>query len=272
MDIYNLALDLCTNRKHLKWICPLLLLLESALCALVIRKVPCTFSDPRPLLVDKRLTSLSNDSDTEIDWSTYMQQVSLFLSGERDYTLIKGSTGPLVYPAAHVYIYSALFHATDEGCDIAFGQAIFAVIYLLALAIVMACYRSAGAPPYIFGLLVLSKRLHSIFLLRLFNDGIAALLLWAAIYMLQRRQWLMGVALWSVGLGVKMTLLLVAPAIAVILIMAVGLPRAVGLGLTAVLIQVCCPLQLPYLSIANTRRADTPSCTFSSGKPGRIYL
>lgn len=176
--------------------------------------------------------------DTEIDWSTYMQQVSLFLTGERDYTLITGSTGPLVYPAAHVYIYSTLFHVTDEGRDIALGQAIFAVLYVLTLAIVMACYRSVGAPPYIFGLLVLSKRLHSIFLLRLFNDGVATLFLWAAVYMLQRRQWMAGVTLWSVGLGVKMTLLLVAPAITVVLVLSVGLPKAVGLGITAVILQV----------------------------------
>ncbi len=35
--------------------------------------------------------------DTEIDWSTYMQQVKGFLSGERDYALLGGDTGPLVY-------------------------------------------------------------------------------------------------------------------------------------------------------------------------------
>jgi alpha-1,3-mannosyltransferase len=167
-----------------------------------------------------------------------MQQVSLYLSGEHNYALIKGSTGPLVYPAAHVYIYSALYHITDEGRDIARGQLVFMALYLVALAFVMSCYRAAGAPPYIFGLLVLSKRLHSIFLLRLFNDGVATLFLWAAIYMLQKRQWLLGVLLWSFGLGVKMTLLLVAPAVAVILVLSVRLPRAASLGITCVLFQV----------------------------------
>lgn len=34
--------------------------------------------------------------DTEIDWKTYMQQVEIFLKGERDYSLIKGDTGPIV--------------------------------------------------------------------------------------------------------------------------------------------------------------------------------
>lgn len=35
-------------------------------------------------------------SDTEIDFSTYMQQVEQFLGGERNYGLIKGDTGPVV--------------------------------------------------------------------------------------------------------------------------------------------------------------------------------
>lgn len=38
-------------------------------------------------------------TDTEIDWKAYMQQIVQYRSGERDYTLIKGDTGPLVYPA-----------------------------------------------------------------------------------------------------------------------------------------------------------------------------
>jgi hypothetical protein len=35
--------------------------------------------------------------DTKIDWPAYMQQVSGFRDGERDYTKLEGDTGPLVY-------------------------------------------------------------------------------------------------------------------------------------------------------------------------------
>lgn len=31
-----------------------------------------------------------------------------FLEGERDYTKIEGDTGPLVYPAGFLYVYSAI--------------------------------------------------------------------------------------------------------------------------------------------------------------------
>jgi len=72
-----------------------------------------------------------------------MQQVAQYLAGERDYTLIKGGTGPLVYPAAHVYFYTALYHVTDQGRNIALAQAMFAGLYVSVLAVVMGCYRMA---------------------------------------------------------------------------------------------------------------------------------
>lgn len=83
------------------------------------------------------------ETDTEIDWEAYMQQVAQFLSGEHDYVKIAGGTGPLVYPAVHVYIYSGLYWLTDEGRDIKLAQGIFAALYLFTLGGVMACYRRA---------------------------------------------------------------------------------------------------------------------------------
>lgn len=72
-----------------------------------------------------------------------MQQVQQYLAGERDYVKIVGGTGPLVYPAAHVYIYSALYWITDKGTNIRLAQGLFAGLYLATLALVMLCYRQA---------------------------------------------------------------------------------------------------------------------------------
>lgn len=72
-----------------------------------------------------------------------MEQVAQFVSGELDYTAIKGGTGPLVYPAAHVYTYTVLYYLTDEGKNIFLAQQIFAVLYMATLALVMACYSKA---------------------------------------------------------------------------------------------------------------------------------
>lgn len=73
-----------------------------------------------------------------------MQQIELYLKGERNYNKISGGTGPLVYPGLHVYIYRALYAITDHGKNILVAQGIFALLYLATLAVVMACYRKAN--------------------------------------------------------------------------------------------------------------------------------
>ncbi|KAK5153273.1 dolichyl-P-Man:Man(5)GlcNAc(2)-PP-dolichol alpha-1,3-mannosyltransferase [Oleoguttula sp. CCFEE 6159] len=185
--------------------------------------------------------------DTEIDWTAYMEQIEQYIGGERDYVKIRGGTGPLVYPAAHVYIYRALYSLTSQGRDIQLAQIIFALIYLTTLFVVMACYRQARVPPYVFPLLVLSKRLHSIFVLRCFNDCFAVLSLWIAIYCYQKRAWTLGSIAYSWGLGVKMSLLLALPAVGVVLLQATGANRALKQALLMGQLQVV--IAWPFLSI-----------------------
>ncbi|KAK4126398.1 glycosyltransferase family 58 protein [Parathielavia appendiculata] len=176
----------------------------------------------------------------------YMQQIAHFLSGERDYTLIRGDTGPLVYPAAHVWIYTGLYHLTDRGQNILLAQQLFAAVYLAALAVVMACYTRARAPPYVFPMLVLSKRLHSVFVLRCFNDCFAALFLWLAIFFWQRRAWGAGALMCTLGLGVKMSLLLVLPAVGVVLLLGAGFETSLRLASMMALVQVL--VAVPFLA------------------------
>lgn len=105
-----------------------------------------------------------------------MQEVEGFLSGERNYSNLKGDTGPLVYPAGFVYIFSFLRYLTDNGINIEKGQIIFGGIYILVLAFVLRLYYLGNKVPfYVYLPLILSKRIHSIFVLRLFNDCIAVL-------------------------------------------------------------------------------------------------
>lgn len=221
----GLALDIANGRHALsKLIPPALFLADALLCSLVIWKVPYT----------------------EIDWVAYMEQVAQVVSGERDYTAIKGGTGPLVYPAAHVYIYTGLYYATDRGANILLAQQLFAVLYMATLAVVMACYRQAKAPPYVFPLLMLSKRLHSIFVLRCFNDCFAVLFLWLAIFCLQQRRWELAAVLYTCGVAVKMSLLLALPAVAIVLFLGSGLQPSLRHAAVMVLVQVL--VGLPFLA------------------------
>lgn len=225
MELYRKAINLARTPLHARWISPVLLAADACFCALIILKVPYT----------------------EIDWQAYMQQVSQYLDGERDYTLIKGGTGPLVYPAAHVYIYSILYKLTDGGKNILLGQAIFAWLYLGILTVVMACYRMAKAPPYLFPLLIMSKRLHSIFLLRLFNDCFAVAFLFIVIYSYQHRIWTVGSVAYSYGVGTKMSLLLAGPAVGIVLLQALPLRRA--LNAAFLMAQVQLTIAWPFLPV-----------------------
>ncbi|PFH61925.1 hypothetical protein XA68_15798 [Ophiocordyceps unilateralis] len=223
--LWRLVVDVATGRHALSsLVAPALWLLDAALCCLVIWRVPYT----------------------EIDWAAYMEQVDQFLSGERNYAKIEGGTGPLVYPAAHVYIYAGLYYLTNRGKNILLAQKLFAGIYLATLALVMLCYRRAKAPPYLILPLILSKRLHSVFILRCFNDCFAVFFLWLAIFLLQRRSWTLGALAYSWGLGVKMSLLLVLPAIAVVLFLGRGFSGSLYLAWQMGVLQLA--IAVPFLA------------------------
>lgn len=80
---------------------------------------------------------------TEIDWSTYMSQVGQIFNSSNfnfNYTQIEGPTGPLVYPAGHVYIFYLLRSLTESGNDILLAQHIYMCIYMAQLYLVYKIY------------------------------------------------------------------------------------------------------------------------------------
>lgn len=220
----------------------LLIVFDAILCAAIIYKVPYT----------------------EIDWTAYMQQVAQFNAGERDYALIKGQTGPLVYPAGHVYVYSGLYWITNHGRDILTGQIIFCGLYLGTLATTLANYRRANAPLYVLLLLVLSKRLHSIYMLRLFNDGISAFLMASSVYWYSRRIFIAGTLFYSLALSVKMNALLMLPAVGFVLVQGLGVGKAIRHA--TIILQLQLLIGAPFL-IGNAQSYLTNAFDFS-----RVFL
>lgn len=94
-------------------------------------------------------------------------------------------------------------------------------------------------------MLILSKRLHSIFMLRCFNDCFAVSFLWLSILLFQHRQWAAGGLVYSWGLGVKMTLLLVLPVVGILIFLAKGVMGTIMLGISMAALQV--EIALPFL-------------------------
>ena len=56
MQLYHQAIDLASNPKHTRWLSPLFLLADAALCALVIWKIPCELSIPGTLAPTARFS------------------------------------------------------------------------------------------------------------------------------------------------------------------------------------------------------------------------
>ncbi|ORZ02836.1 glycosyltransferase [Syncephalastrum racemosum] len=176
-----------------------------------------------------------------------MQEVQGYLKGERDYTQLKGDTGPLVYPAGFVYIYSLLYHITDSGQNIRRAQYLFGGLYLATQALVFAIYRRARrVSPFPILLLCLSKRLHSIYVLRCFNDPVAMFFAYACVLAMTYRKWTLSSVLFSVALSIKMNVLLFFPGFGILLWQAIGAwATFIQLGLI-LLIQI--GLAYPFLS------------------------
>ncbi|XP_061878753.1 dol-P-Man:Man(5)GlcNAc(2)-PP-Dol alpha-1,3-mannosyltransferase [Entelurus aequoreus] len=184
---------------------------------------------------------------TEIDWKAYMDEVEGVINGTYDYTQLKGDTGPLVYPAGFVYIFTALYYITSSGANIRLGQYIFAVFYLITLLLVFRVYcRTKKVPPYVFFFMCCaSYRIHSIFVLRLFNDPVAMMLLFAAVNLFIDGHWSLGCGLYSLAVSVKMNVLLFAPGLLFLLLSEFGLIRMIPKLALCANIQLL--LGLPFL-------------------------
>jgi alpha-1,3-mannosyltransferase len=211
-----------------------LLLLEAVLCSAIVNFVPYT----------------------EIDWEAYMQEVDLWQGGELDYRKIRGGTGPLVYPAGFLYLYAWLSRITrtnqgnENGHDIRQAQIVFISLYVITTAFVLAIYTRVARRTRLnlasqiqttsttgsdtrmqrtntnnvwswrlaMGLCCLSKRIHSIFVLRLFNDGPAMLLLYLSIWFFTIASWRVGCFIFSLAVSIKMNILLFAPGLLLLLL------------------------------------------------------
>lgn len=170
---------------------------------------------------------------TEIDWRAYMEEVGGFLRGQLDYAKLQGGTGPLVYPGGFVWIHSALFYLTKGGADVELAQWIHAGVFWGVVALALSFYYRCGLkrPGRTFVSLLFSKRIHSLFVLRMFNDCWAVLIAYLAIsYLADRRarlRWFLGCTLFSIAVSVKMNILLFAPGLLYVMLRSLPLYRVV---------------------------------------------
>lgn len=106
--------------------------------------------------------------------------------------------------------------------------------------------KTRKVPPYvlIFSAFT-SYRIHSIYVLRLFNDPIAILFLFVAVNLFLDDKWTLGSVFFSLGVSVKMNVLLFAPAILMFYIVYLGYVKTIIQLMVCGLVQVL--LGVPFL-------------------------
>ena len=135
----------------------------------------------------------------------------------------------MLFRSGFLYLFTLLRYLTETGTNIRRAQHLFAAFYVIQSAIVLLIYSrvircrprsvtSIWSWRFAMGMLCLSKRLHSIFVLRLFNDGIAMLFLYVSIYLFINNSWKWGCLSFSLGVSIKMNVLLFAPGLLLLLL------------------------------------------------------
>ncbi len=238
---YNLYHKLSQNQYDT--LCLLLLLIfDSSLSLVILYKIPYT----------------------EIDWIAYMEEVTTWQNGEYNYVNIRGGTGPLVYPAGFLYLFGVLKWIAGANGKFAGNifhvQTVFYGIYCINAFVVLKIYtiivqcqrqrlmeklpsngehqqqqkqskisNTVWSWRFSMLLLCLSKRIHSIYILRLFNDGPCMLLFYISVYFFMKssdakstmsyhNSFRMGCIFFSLAVSIKMNILLFAPGLLLLLL------------------------------------------------------
>ena len=207
------------------------------------------------------------------DWDAYMEQVAQVKNGEYDYQHIHGATGPVVYPAGFIWLFM-LFKTLFQWDHTVFTteyipknftleieidpetyrsatnydvrtvrptgrilalQLMFTMIYLVGNQLMGSLYQQTKTMPWwSLYLLMCSRRIHSIFVLGLFNDCWAQFLLIVSIYYFVQDRWETGCVFFSLAVSIKMNILLFAPSLLILMCQRYNVKRAIGLiGLCA---------------------------------------
>ncbi|KAI5952122.1 ALG3 [Candida margitis] len=162
-DIFDGILALIINPQATRVTYPLIVCIASIITKIIITRV----------------------AYTEIDYTTYLQQIDKVNAGELDYANIYGDSGPIVYPAGFITVYQYIQWLCGDNVNEA--QYIFGYCFTATVALVCFVYAQIwDLQPWPVYLFLASKRLLSIYVLRLFNDCWTTLCMVGVVLLLQQ--------------------------------------------------------------------------------------
>lgn len=162
-DIYNGIIALVINPLATRITYPLIACIASIITKIIIKKV----------------------SYTEIDYTTYLQQIDKVNAGELNYANIYGDSGPIVYPAGFVTVYQYIQWLCGDNVE----QAQYVFGYCFTATVALACFVYAqiwDLAPWPIYLFLASRRLLSIYVLRMFNDCWTTICMVGVVLLLQQ--------------------------------------------------------------------------------------
>ena len=213
---------------------------------------------------------IASETTYAFDWDAYMEQSARFMglpiplntsgsytSGPScNYSLLTGDTGPIVYPAVHLYVHSAMLIASGWDCvhltteytpknqsgyearvlrphgTMALLQQGYVVLFLVLIGAVWVSQSSYAnrmrheSALLTVLLLCVSRRSRSVAVLGLFNETWAMGLAYVAIALLCRKYWVPGCIAFALAANTKMNVLLFAPGLLAAMLHEGGIPFA----------------------------------------------
>lgn len=228
------------------------------------------------------LRRITHEETYIFDWDAYMEQVAAVEDrGERNYSRIAGDTGALVYPGGHVAIHAALRRWTNWREDewtteyphnlpkreldydwraryprrevrpdnvILRLQHVYWVLYVVTLVVAAALARLARVPWPLVALLAIGQRAQAVVVLGLFNDSWAVFFALCGVLAAALDWWSVATILLSVGVSVKMNILLFLPGFVAAVVARHGWRGVLTFGALGATIQVLAGL--PFLTEA----------------------
>ncbi|KAJ3426938.1 alpha-13-mannosyltransferase [Anaeramoeba flamelloides] len=101
--------------------------------------------------------------------------------------------------------------------------------------------------PWILLCLAFSRRIHSIFVLRLFNDPLAMLLFYFSVYLMIKNRWWVGCFVYSLAVSIKMNIFLFAPGLLLLMLKTHSFIKTIFLLAVCAITQVV--LAIPFLLV-----------------------